>query len=560
MAQIFISYSRADRQFIDQFIPLIRRVYGNDSLWFDDDIHGGVDWWEMILAEIGKCDLFIYLISNESLESPYCQAELREALRLKKQILPVIVRHLKPPYPGNIDEALATTLRKTQYVDMGGGFRNPETIALLYAAIKHLLDDAKPHNITPLTIQPTPQPPVSDKHKPDGNVRAAYIGGMFLLVSVIIAGIFGLWQGVFADKSSPTTPVVQAATNTDMPEPTNTEISTLTGSEILQTVEAEWTHTAQIQAAFDLTLTVVQQSSIDQTSTAEQFTANETVAYATIYALSDTPTPTPTDTAEATTSTPTGTPTITPTPDPLQAALELSQQGVDNNADWTPYEQEFNGLTMVLVPAGCFNMGSTEGGTNEQPVHLFCFEQPFWISKYEVTNGEFGSRGCYYYTFSTETDEPRICVSWFEAQEFCQSREARLPTEAEWEYAARGVDGLVYPWGNEFVADYVVYEGTTALGDRRTVSVNSYPEGASWVGAMHMSGNVWEWVSSLYLDYPYDGLHEDNADEHSSRVIRGGSYTSPVWDLRAIDRNWEPPRFDDSTTSGFRCARSYNAP
>ncbi|MEO1442971.1 MAG: toll/interleukin-1 receptor domain-containing protein [Chloroflexota bacterium] len=116
MARIFVSYSRADRQFIDQFIPLIRRVYGNDSVWFDDDIHGGVVWWQMILNEVGKCDLFVYLVSNESLESPYCQAELREALRLNKAILPVIVRRLKPPYPGNIADDLAPMLRKTQYV------------------------------------------------------------------------------------------------------------------------------------------------------------------------------------------------------------------------------------------------------------------------------------------------------------------------------------------------------------------------------------------------------------------------------------------------------------
>jgi hypothetical protein len=125
MAQIFISYSRADRQFVDNFVPLIQRVYGNDSLWYDDRIHGGADWWQLILNEIARCNLFVYLISNESLESPYCQAELREALRLNKQILPVIVRRLKPPYPGNIDDDLAEVLKRTQYVDLSGVRRLP---------------------------------------------------------------------------------------------------------------------------------------------------------------------------------------------------------------------------------------------------------------------------------------------------------------------------------------------------------------------------------------------------------------------------------------------------
>lgn len=98
MAQIFVSYSRSDRSFLDNFVPLIHKVYGNGSIWFDEDIHGGANWWQMIISEIKNCELFIYLISNESLESQYCQAELREALRLHKPILPIIVRRLKLPY------------------------------------------------------------------------------------------------------------------------------------------------------------------------------------------------------------------------------------------------------------------------------------------------------------------------------------------------------------------------------------------------------------------------------------------------------------------------------
>lgn len=216
-AEIFVSYSRADRQFIEQFTPLIRQVYGNDSLWFDEDIHGGADWWKMILEEIGKCDLFIYLISNESLESPYCQAELREALRLNKQVLPVIVRRLKPPYPGNIDSELADTLRKTQYVDMTGGFNNANTISKLYAAINRLVGADKNHDKSLLSVHPTPEPSVPDKRKVDSNIRAAYIGGAFLLVSVLIAGIFGLWQGVFANSTSSEDTLTEIVEATELP-------------------------------------------------------------------------------------------------------------------------------------------------------------------------------------------------------------------------------------------------------------------------------------------------------------------------------------------------------
>lgn len=138
MAQIFISYSRADRQFLDNFVPLIRKVYGNDSLWYDDDIPCGVNWWNLILDEVGSCDLFIYLCSNDSLSSPYCQAEFKEALRLQKHILPVIVRP-KTSYPGAASDDLKDILQNIQFVDMSSGFKDATTQAQLYGSIHRLL-------------------------------------------------------------------------------------------------------------------------------------------------------------------------------------------------------------------------------------------------------------------------------------------------------------------------------------------------------------------------------------------------------------------------------------
>ena len=209
MARIFISYSRSDRLFLDTFLPLIRKVYGNDSLWYDDDIHGGADWWGIILSEIGDCELFVYLISNESLESPYCQAELREALRLNKQILPVIVRRLKPPYPGNAPDDLEHVLKKTQYVDLTD-MRDTTGIANLYAAINRLLEQST--SSAPKNDEPTPQPPVPDKKKTpwrekltegQGIIIAAVIG----LISVIAAAAISLSPSPFdnPDNSEPST-------------------------------------------------------------------------------------------------------------------------------------------------------------------------------------------------------------------------------------------------------------------------------------------------------------------------------------------------------------------
>jgi formylglycine-generating enzyme required for sulfatase activity len=267
---------------------------------------------------------------------------------------------------------------------------------------------------------------------------------------------------------------------------------------------------------------------------------------------------------------PTQAPTLTPEPtiDPVALALK----GVTGNDEWTPYRQEFDGVPMTLVPAGCFMMGSTEEEIeaafreceealgegecprdwfdDEKPRHEICFDEPFWIDVYEVTNAQYGSSGRW-----SGDNLPRENVDWFEAEAHCESRGARLPTEAEWEYAARGPDGPVYPWGNDFVADNVVYGGNSG---GQTAEVGGRPGGAAWVGALDMSGNVWEWVSSIYKPYPYDAADgrevDGSSDGNSARVLRGGSWLQDfAWAAFRL-RYFPNSRVD---YLGFRCARSY---
>ena len=132
-----------------------------------------------------------------------------------------------------------------------------------------------------------------------------------------------------------------------------------------------------------------------------------------------------------------------------------------------------------------------------------------------------------------------------------------MPTEAELEYAARGPDNLVYPWGNEFDENKV--QGFHSSG-YETVNVGNYANGASWVGALDMSGNVWEWTSSLYRDYPYvstDGrnLTGNEASVTESIALRGGSFFDSSGLLRAADRSGLDAGVE-SNDIGFRCARS----
>jgi formylglycine-generating enzyme required for sulfatase activity len=254
---------------------------------------------------------------------------------------------------------------------------------------------------------------------------------------------------------------------------------------------------------------------------------------------------------------------ITPTPEPPQTPLELALDRATNftgtNEDWKNwypdgFVQEFNGVEMVLVPKGCFMMGSDEGDDDEQPVHEQCFDAPFWIDKTEVTNAQFRSVGCEH--TSSEPNQPLNCVSWFEARNFCVRRETRLPTEREWEYAARGVSKWEYPWGDEFISDNVVY-GSNSGG--KTAVVGSRLAGVSWVGALDMSGNVWEWVNSLYVDYEYNiGKSESDINITNPRVLRGGSFDFNIVNQRAANRN----RFNPNGSSldwGFRCTRDVDA-
>lgn len=261
---------------------------------------------------------------------------------------------------------------------------------------------------------------------------------------------------------------------------------------------------------------------------------------------------------------------ITPTSIPIELSV------ITRNDDWAPIHQTFNGIDMVLVPAGCFDLGSsaaevdsayaqceTDLGTGncqhvwfekETPQTQVCFEQPFWIAYSETTNAQYGgASGAFTDTSATM---PRDSVSWFDAAEFCAAQGMRLPTEAEWEYAARGPDNLIYPWGDAFVSSNAAYEGNVSNPER----VGSRPGGISWVGAVDMAGNLREWMSTIFANYPYSAMdgRESLTSTVGDRVVRGGSwYVIPV-SLRAADRVNVPPATEDWNI-GFRCVRDFQS-
>ena len=258
---------------------------------------------------------------------------------------------------------------------------------------------------------------------------------------------------------------------------------------------------------------------------------------------------------------------------PPRQVLELARAGVTRNADWQPITRRLGALEMALVPAGCFTMGSTDPQLDvaidscerffgsgkcqvdfrraESPAHEVCFGRPFWISETEVTNQLYGS--------SSSTDMqamyrgpswPRETVTWQEASRFCLAHNARLPTEAEWEFAARGPDSLIFPWGDEFDLDNLI---SGRLSPSNVASVHA---GVSWVGAFDMSGGVAEWVADWYAPYPEaSATGPQGPPDGQQRVLRGGSWFSfASFFLRTSNRESASPDTANSTI-GFRCVR-----
>jgi formylglycine-generating enzyme required for sulfatase activity len=234
-------------------------------------------------------------------------------------------------------------------------------------------------------------------------------------------------------------------------------------------------------------------------------------------------------------------------------------------------------MTMVYVPGGEFRMGTTWSLSDR--VHTVALDS-FWIDHTEVTNANYGrcvaagacsapttcSWGEPTYEDAAKADHPVTCVTWEAARTYCAWAEGRLPTEAEWEYAARGPDSALYPWGDEFDgtrlnscdANCPHEEGKITDyddGHAQTAPVGSYPSGAAWCGALDMAGNIWEWVADWHEHYPLTRQTNPTGPESGSeRIIRGGSWydNNEYGFLRADNRHPYDPRASDYLT-GFRC-------
>jgi formylglycine-generating enzyme required for sulfatase activity len=200
-------------------------------------------------------------------------------------------------------------------------------------------------------------------------------------------------------------------------------------------------------------------------------------------------------------------------------------------------------MILIRIPGGTYTMGSDEGDSDEKPAHQVTL-QPYAMGKTEVTNAQYrafvaathhetaGDWAAYAGTWGDQA--PVVGVSWHDATAYCQWAGLRLPTEAEWEAAARGPEGRTYPWGDTWDASKCSNSVGGRPGSAGTpVAVGSYPQGASPFGCLDMAGNVWEWCSSKYQPYPYDAADGREASAgREDRVLRGGSLISSFVPIR----------------------------
>lgn len=249
------------------------------------------------------------------------------------------------------------------------------------------------------------------------------------------------------------------------------------------------------------------------------------------------------------------------------------------------------GIEQVWVPAGSFLMGTDEATitelkalnppsfvlgefASEQPQHEVRITVGYWIDKYEVTNEAFQAfvkdggyqnqnlwstagwewlsrqstgqlpRDC----LGNLPDNPVACVTWYEAEAYSKWRGGRLPTEAEWEYAARGPESLTYPWGNNFDSTRC-----NIVDKKGFKPVGSYPTGKSWVGALDMAGNVMEWVQDWLGSYSADTVENPSGPATGRvKVEKGGWWGSTLFVARSAYRHFEDPPDYADTHIGFR--------
>ncbi len=503
--QVFIAYSHHDKEFVQRLAAdLERKGY---TTWWDVSLRGGQALGQTIQAAIDQSAACLVVLSPHSVESIWVEDEYTYALDEGKAVIPLLYRPCKKPL----------RLRRFHHFDFTADSAYPDTLTRLLSELSGQADQ---------------------QVNPPADLPA-------------VAAIPPLVKSVDPPADPPT---ITATPPLIKPVDPPADLPAIAPTPpLVKPVDPPPSLWRGMGVVIGLLLFL-----------------------GAIYIFFYPPvTPTPTVFA-------TNTPTPTPEPElPTITALD--------------------GATMLLIPAGAFTMGSDpEIGLaeckkfyykpdecqrswyeNEAPTHTVTLDA-FYIDQTEVTNARYAqcvaAGACTppvqtrsytrdnYYGNAEFDNYPVIYVDWNQAKSYCEWRGDHLPTEAEWEKAARGDDDRIYPWGNEFDGSKLnfcdqncSFEGankTYSDGYADTAPVGSYPAGVSPYGVLDLAGNVWEWTQSEYKAYPYqaeDG--RENLDSAKARVLRGGAWGPVADSTRASIRNGYVVPTSASSIVGFRCLR-----
>ena len=499
---VFISYSSKDKTIAEAVCGMLEG--SKVRCWIAPrDVQAGTPFASSLVKAIRKSSVFILVLSEESNHSVHVVREVSEAVDSGIPIIPFRIADIE------LSEEMHYYIKSIHWLD---ALSPPleRHIAKLVELVKALLSVDKDKPTEP-AIPKTEVPAKKRTVVPAWAIAVMLITAILLIASMIgwiVTRMTNPRQVAQVTGESPNITQLTASTNTAPPtahlaaeNTLVTPLATLTGTGPLSTQPADQ-DTPEAQRAIS---------------------------------------------------------TVTTTTEPSLPALELEK-----------IEDDF-GVPMILIPGGSFQMGSNSGNDDERPVHKVTLDA-FFIDQYEVTNARYDEcvavGACeppigrdswtrnWYYSNPDYTNFPVIAVTWFMANSYCEWRGARLPTEAEWEMAARGgLEGAYFPWGNETpVCSKRAKNGAQFenCSEYDTVEIGSF--GPNGYGLYDMAGNVWEWVTSMYMDYPYnagDGREDPNA--YGLRVLRGGGWDNSIYYQRVAYRDKFVPD-NNNLVCGIRCA------
>lgn len=530
MGYIFISYSHKDKTYAHKLHrSLIEQGF---DAWIDDRIDYGSRWPREIEARLQGCVAFVLIMSPDSYESDWVQNELSLARQLNKPIFPVLL-------DGNVWWHLQTT----QYVDVKGGKLPPTKFFVRLA------------ELAPRDLDYHP----STKDEPKEPAPSGVSIGKNVSGSVIVSG-----SGNVINVNNQETPASSLPRKEAKPQEPVVKPAPLVEKKMEKQKGPVPKFDFRLLAIGGIVLLVLILGGMGLN-----------------YLIQHLPTATATMTSPENTATfelPTLTDVLfTSTPQPTETPLPAPTLGIGSSMTGQ------DGMILLYVPAGKFTMGAKaedalaecqkyQSGCqlswfkNEEPPHEVDLTA-FWLDQTDVTNAMYtkcvSAGKCdppsdtSHYNNSSYANHPVVYVNWNKAKTYCEWAGRQLPTEAQWEKAARGTDGRIYPWGNT-APDNTLLNYNSNVGD--TTEVGKYPKGASPYGTLDMAGNVWQWVADWYNDTYYQSSPSSNPlgpDSGQSRVLRGGTWFINDDGVRSADRGWNGPT---NTVAyfiiGFRCSRS----